>query len=94
VFSGTAFFAAGSKTLLPVFAICFLCYFTIARHAKVRVDDVWQQVSLTRPAAPLNINYSFINGHMQYFGAKNTKNIEPAKRVSIVNQLIAYSKKY
>jgi hypothetical protein len=94
MFSRHSLFAAGLKTLLAVSAICFLCYFTIARHAKVRVDDLWQQLGLTLPAAQLNINYSFINGHLQYFGAKNTKNIESANRVAIVNRLVAYSKKY
>jgi hypothetical protein len=79
---------------LALLAVSLLCFFTVAVKAKQFTDDVWKQLGLTPSDAHLNINYSFINGRLQYFGAKNAKDVALGNRVAVVNQLVAYAKKY
>ena len=57
-------------------------------------DYVWQQLGLTLPDGELNIKNSILQGSLYYYGAKNAKNIIEGKRVAVVNELVAYSKKY
>jgi hypothetical protein len=86
--------SAGVKICFVLSVICSLWFFTIAMKAKQMADDVWKQLGLTLPDAHRNINNSFIQGRLYYFGAKNAKNIAQGDRVAVVNQLVAYTKKY
>ena len=92
--SGFIFFAARFKTFFAALAICFLCFFIVAMKTKQMADDIWKQLGLTLPDGQRNINNSFLQGRLYYFGAKNAKNVAIGDRVAVVNQLIAYAQKY
>jgi hypothetical protein len=82
------------KTLFTFLVIGLLCIFTLAMKAKKIDDDVWGQLGLTIPQGQLNINNSFFDGKLYYLGAKNAKNVAIGDRVAVVNELVAYAKKY
>jgi hypothetical protein len=82
------------RSILAVTAISLLCFFAVAVRTKKMVDDVWQQLGLTLPDAELNIKNSILQGSLYYYGAKNAKNIIAGNRVAVVNELVAYAKKY
>jgi hypothetical protein len=42
----------------------------------------------------LNIKNSILQGSLYYYGAKNAKNIIAGNRVAVVNEVVAYAKKY
>lgn len=68
--------------------------FLISAKTKKITDDIWNQLGLTLPEAQRDINNSFIYGHFDYSGAKYAKNIAAGDRTAVVNQLVAYAKKY
>ncbi|HEY6954996.1 MAG TPA: hypothetical protein VI385_07110 [Flavisolibacter sp.] len=86
--------AAGLNALLAVFIISSFCLFIAAKKAARVTQDLWRQLGLTQEAADMNINFSFQSGMFLYEGAKNAKDIAMGNRVAVVNQLVAYSKKY
>jgi len=88
------FFSIVLNFFLAVTAISLLCFFAVAVKTKKMTDDVWQQLGLTSPDAELNIKNSILQGSLYYYGAKNAKNIITGNRVAVVNELVAYSKKY
>lgn len=88
------FFKAGLKTLSALSVICILSFFMVAMKAKEKAEDIWQQLGLVLPDAQKNINNSIFDGKFYYFGAKNAKNIALGDRVAMVNNLVAYAKKY
>jgi len=82
------------KSFLAVTAISLLCFFVVAVKTKKMTDDVWQQLGLTLPDAQLNIKNSILQGSLYYYGAKNAKNIIAGNRLAVINELVAYAKKY
>lgn len=89
-----SFLAARLKTIVTGLAICVFCFFIVAMKTQHRVDDIWKQLGLPLPDAHRNINNSFLQGRLYYFGAKNAKNVAAGDRVAVVNQLIGYAQKY
>jgi hypothetical protein len=85
---------AGLKTVAIFLLICIIGFFIVAMKAKQKMDDVWKLLGIPEPAAQKKINESFVYGHFYYTGAKNAKNIATGNRVAVVNQLVAYAKKY
>jgi len=82
------------KSFLAITVISLLCFFTVAIKTKKMADDVWQQLGLKLPDAEVNIKNSILQGSLYYFGATNAKNIVADNRVAVINELVAYSKKY
>ena len=71
-----------------------LSFMTIAMKAKEYADDVWKHLGLSIPDANRNINNSFFQAHLQYYGAKNAARLPPEKRVAIVNDVVGYARIY
>jgi len=86
--------SAGFKIVSILVVIFILGFFTMAMKAKKMADDVWKLLGMTAPAGEKQIHESFSDGHLYYFGAINAKNIAKGDRVAVVNQLVAYAKKY
>ena len=82
------------KTVLAISLISLLGILTVAMKSKKMVDDVWQKLGLTLPDAQKNINNSFFDGRFYYVGAKKAKSLALGDRVSVVNEVVAYAKKY
>ena len=86
--------AAGVKTFGILSLIGFFCFFALAMKVNKTLEDIWKQLGLTEPEAQKNINNSFMQGRFYYIGAKNARNVVVGDRVAVVNQLVAYAKKY
>jgi hypothetical protein len=87
-------FSIVRKSFLAVTAISLLCFFVVAVKTKTLTDDLWQQLGITLPDAELNIKNSILQGSLYYYGAKNAKNIMAGNRIAVINELVAYAKKY
>jgi hypothetical protein len=85
---------ASLKIFIAFTIIASLCFFTVAMKAIKIADDVWKQLGLTSVDGNININVSVGSGALQYAGAKNAKNIAVGDRAGVINQLVAYAKKY
>ncbi|TMI88690.1 MAG: hypothetical protein E6H06_18840 [Bacteroidetes bacterium] len=62
--------------------------------AKKFADDVWKQLGMTEKQAKEDINYSFLSGYLNYYGARDIKNILVGDRAAIVSNILAYTKEY
>lgn len=82
------------KMLSLLFIISVISFFSMAYKAKAVADDVWAKLGIAEPEAQRRISYSFLEGRFQYSGAKLAANIAAGDRVAVVNELVAYAKKY
>ena len=86
------------KPILYTFSLlCIICTIAITsmgHKAKAVADDVWAKLGISEPEAQRNITNSFLNGRFQYSGAKLAGSIAVGNRVAVVNELVAYAKKY
>jgi len=82
------------KSFLAVSVIGLFCFFAIAEKAKHMTEDVWKQLGLTPADADMNIKNSILQGTLYYYGAKNAGNIITGNRVAMINDIVAYAKKY
>jgi len=71
-----------------------ICIFTLALKLRSVTDDLWKQLGIPQADVNTNIQVSIGSGYLQYNGAKNAKNIVAASRVAVINELVAYAKKY
>jgi len=81
------------KVGVPFFLLLFLFVLTLSFSANKRFADVWQQLGITQSNGNNNIFASVTTGHLAY-SVKNAKNISSKDRIAIVNELVAYAKKY
>ena len=56
--------------------------------------DFWQQLGITEKDGAIGIRESFMNGYLQYYGARNIKNIATGDRVAVVKDLLNYTKTF
>ena len=86
------------KPFLYIFSLLFIisviAVTSMAYKAKVVADDVWAKLGIAEPEAQRRITNSFLDGRFQYTGAKLAGSIAVGNRVAVVNELVAYAKKY
>ncbi len=73
--------------------LLFILVLTVSLTASKIFADVWQQLGITQLHGNNYIYFSVRNGYLAY-SVKNAKNISQNDRTAIVNQLVAYAKKY
>lgn len=61
---------------------------------KRAVDDFWKSLGLSQQSGTEGIKNSFMNGYLQYYGARNIKNIAVGDRKAVATDLLAYTKQY
>jgi hypothetical protein len=61
---------------------------------KKLADDIWKQLGMTEQQAKDDIRYSFFSGYLNYYGARDIKNIALGDRAAIASNILAYTKKY
>lgn len=82
---------SSSAAVLLLAAGIFTAYsFTLRKIA----DDIWKQLGMTEQQAKDDIRYSFFSGYLNYYGARDIKNIALGDRTSIATNILAYTKKY
>jgi hypothetical protein len=82
---------------LPLFVLAFLCAAIVlfsSYTTKRAADDFWQSLGLSQQSGTEGIKNSFLNGYLQYYGARNAKNIAIADRKAVATDLLAYTKQY
>lgn len=82
------------KTLVVLFLSGSIALFLLALKTKEMSDDLWKQLGITQSVANINIQVSVTSDYLQYAGARNAKNIAAGNRVAVINDLVAYSKKF
>ncbi|HEX6334927.1 MAG TPA: hypothetical protein VFZ78_11915 [Flavisolibacter sp.] len=82
------------RVMFFIAIIAYISVTVISWKTATIAADVWEQLGLSAADADLNIKNSFLNGGLYYFGAKRAKEVAPGSRVGVVNQVVAYSKKY
>lgn len=87
-------FLKAVKTMCFIFIVGCFCSFLLALKTKKLAEDLWKQLGITQSIADINIRVSVTGNSLQYAGAKNSKNILISNRPAIVNELVAYAKKY
>lgn len=75
--------------LLCAATLLFSSYTT--KHA---ADDLWKSLGLSQQSGTDGIKNSFLNGYLQFYGARNAKNIAIGDRKAVATDLLAYTKQY
>ncbi len=75
--------------LLVMGSLLFFSY-----KAEKLYADLWQQLGLTKETGTTKIRESFLYGYLQYYGARNIKNIAKGDRAAVAKELLAYTRKY
>lgn len=66
----------------------------VAFKAGKLYDDVFAQLGLSKATATSSIKNSFLQGYLQYYGARNMKSIAQGDREAVTRDLLAYTKQY
>ncbi len=78
------------STVLALLFILFLLSFTVQRIN----NDFLKALGISQTEADKKITNSLLGGYLDSYGLKNAKNIATGNRTAVVNDLMAYSKKY
>lgn len=78
----------------PLAALVLVLFATALNSFKTHYADLWQQLGITEKDGTERIRESFLLGYLQYYGAKNLKNIATADRKAVSTDLLNYAKKY
>ncbi|WP_295117100.1 hypothetical protein [uncultured Chitinophaga sp.] len=70
------------------------CTMLVAFKADKLYADVWAQLGLSQSKATTNIKGSFLSGYLQFYGARNIKNIAAGDRQAVTKDLLVYTKQY
>jgi len=84
----------GFKAVSAFLAVSLFGFFVLASRLHEITDDVWSRLGVQLPEVNLNIKFSCFDGSFHYQGVKNAKNIAENERAEIINQIVAYAKKY
>ncbi len=57
-------------------------------------DDLWQKLGMTKTQGVDGIKQSFLNGYLNYYAARNAKNIAFGNRAAVAKDLLIYTKQY
>ena len=77
----------------PFLLLLVIFVLTLSITTNKILADIWQQLGISQSHGHNNIYFSVRNGYLAY-SVKNAKNISQKDRIAIVNQLVAYAKKY
>jgi hypothetical protein len=70
------------------------CTMLVAFKADKLYNDVWAQLGLSQAKATTNIKGSFLSGYLQFYGARNIKNIAAGDRQAVAKDLLVYTRQY
>ncbi len=94
----TPLFKKGLRRIISITVILFFLTFSglflLAFKVQKIYGDVVQQLGTTSNQLNDNIQMSFLHGYLNYYGAKNAKNIATGDRAAVVKDLMQYTKQY
>ncbi|MFT3823555.1 MAG: hypothetical protein QM731_06520 [Chitinophagaceae bacterium] len=83
----------GKFIAIPAMMIA-ACMLLFSFRAKQVYADFWQQLGIAKESGMNSIKESFLGGYLQYYGARNMKNIALGDRTAVTKDLLAYTKQY
>lgn len=85
-----------SLLLAPVTLLLLLATLISFSSFKSRqaAADIWASLGISKQAGTDNIRNSFLNGYLNYYGARNIKNIALQDRQSIARDLLSYTREF
>jgi len=86
-----------NRIYLPVWTLTVLLVASFVFSSfKTRqaADDLWKALGLSQQAGTDGIKNSFLNGYLQFYGARNAKNIALNERKAVATDLLNYTKQY
>ncbi|MBC7887109.1 MAG: hypothetical protein H7Z13_04420 [Ferruginibacter sp.] len=83
------------RICITALILCILSLFLFSFVATTKLgDDIWQQLGLNKQQGAEEIYRSFTGGYLNYYQARNAKNIASGNRVAVAKDLLAYAKQY
>src|SRR5688572_3992802 len=83
------------KVLVIIFTVALAGLLSVSFTTSERMaDDMWKQLGMTKVQGTDGIKNSFINGYLDYYGARNARNIATGNRAGIAKDLLTYTKQY
>lgn len=76
--------------LLSIISL-FLFSFTVSYKLG---DDVWKQLGLSEAQGQEKIKTSFLNNYLDYYGARNLKNLATGNKGAVAKDLLQFTKQY
>ena len=82
---------ATAVLILVALAGFFHFSFTTSRNM---ADDIWKQLGMTKEQGADGVKQSFLNGYLNYYNARNARNIALNNRAALAKDLLNYTKQY
>ena len=82
---------ATAVVLLIALAGFFHFSFTTSRSM---ADDIWKQLGMSKEQGTDGVKQSFLNGYLNYYNARNARNIALNNRAALAKDLLTYTKQY
>ena len=83
------------RICITALALCIVSLFLFSFVAASRLgDDVWQQLGLNKQQGTQGIYRSFTGGYLDYYQARNIRNIAAGNRLAVAKDLLNYAKQY
>ena len=83
----------GRCVLAGTFLFCAIVSLS-AFKAEKAADDFWKALGISPQSGTNNIKASFLNGYLQYYGARNIKTIASGDRQAVAKDLLEYTRNY
>ncbi|RYF99292.1 MAG: hypothetical protein EOO02_17220, partial [Chitinophagaceae bacterium] len=87
-------FAIQLRIAVCVLVFCLLSLLLLSFTTKKFADDLWAQLGISKSEGTDNISASFLDGYLNYYGARNARNIATGNRAQVVKDLAAYARQY
>ncbi|PZR22210.1 MAG: hypothetical protein DI535_26720 [Citrobacter freundii] len=87
----------GKRIYLPVLTLAILLTLSFlfsSYKTRQAADDFWKALGLSQQAGTDGIKNSFLNGYLQFYSARNAKNIALNDRKAVATDLLNYTKQY
>lgn len=83
------------RICITTFLLAIICLFLFSFTVSSKLaNDVWQQLGLSQVQGTEKIKNSFLNNYLDYYGARNIKNITTGSRAAVAEDLLSYAKQY
>ena len=87
-------FIPAAKIACIIGLVIFSGLALVSFETKKLYGDLWQQLGLEKKSGTEKIKESFLYGYLQYYGARNIKNIVAGDRAATAKSLLEYTRQY
>ncbi|MHA4842509.1 hypothetical protein ACX0G7_00035 [Flavitalea antarctica] len=92
-------FSSRSISMLKLTGLCMMLLATGVSLSSYKLaaktaDDLWKQLGISQQQGSEKIKSSFISGYLDYWGARNIRNISSGNKAMVAKDLLVYTKNY